>query len=112
MVLTFLILDGALSAVAGALFLPLYVGVVPMPVSAIVSGAVNAALVWAAVQWTSTRALAAGPLWAFTVTVVVLTFGGPGGDTVFAGTTSGLLRLLLLLAVGLLPAAFVLRRHV
>lgn len=113
--LALLTLDGALSAVAGALFLPSYLGVVPMPVSALISGAVNAALVWAAVQWTPAqwtpaRALAAGPLWAFLAIVIVLTFGGPGDDVVFAGTTSGLVRLLLFVAVGMIPGALVLRR--
>lgn len=108
--LALLTLDGALSAVAGALFLPAYLGAVPMPVSALVSGALNAALVWAAVQWTSARGVAAGPLWAFLATVIVLTFGGPGGDVVFAGTTSGVVRLLLFVAVGLIPGALVLRR--
>nr|WP_308212796.1 hypothetical protein [Mycolicibacterium sp. CAU 1645] len=108
--LALLTLDGVLSAVAGALFLPSYLGVVPMPVSALISGAVNAALVWAAVQWTSVRGLAAGPLGAFLATVIVLTFGGPGGDVVFAGTTSGMVRLLLFVAVGIIPGALVLRR--
>lgn len=112
MLLTLLIVDGVLSALVGALFLPLYVGAVPLPISAVVSGALNAALVWAAAQWSSTRVVVAGPLWAFAVTVVILTLGGPGGDTVFAGTASGLVGLLLLLGVGLIPAAYVLRRHV
>jgi hypothetical protein len=100
-----------LSALVGALFLPSYIGAVPMPVSAVFSGALNAALVWAAVQWTQVRPVAAGPLWAFIATVVVLTFGGPGGDVVFAGTTSGLVRLLLFVAVGVIPGALVLRRE-
>lgn len=108
--LVLLTVDGVLSAVVGALFLPAYIGVVPVPVSALVSGALNAALVWAAMQWTSTRRLAAAPLWAFLVTIVVLALGGPGGDTVFAGTLSGLLRLVLFVAVGVLPGMVVLRR--
>lgn len=109
--LLLLTIDGVLSALAGALFLPSYIGAVPLPVSALLSGLVNAALAWAAVQWTSTRILAAAPLLAFLATVVVLTFGGPGGDVVFAGTMSGLLRLLLFVGVGLIPGALVLRRN-
>lgn len=109
--LVLLTFDGALSALVGALFLPSYIGAVPMPVSALLSGALNAVLVWAAVQWTSSRGAAAGPLWAFLATVIVLTFGGPGGDVVFAGTTSGLVRLLLFVAVGMIPGALVLRRY-
>lgn len=110
-VLAVLIFDGVLSAVAGALFLPLYLGAVPLPVSALVSGLVNAALVWAAMQLTTNARLAALPLWAFLVTTVVLTLGGPGGDIVFGtGSVTDLLRLLFFAAVGAAPAAVVLRR--
>ena len=42
--------DGALSAIAGALFLPLYLGATPFPINALISGLVNAALVWACLQ--------------------------------------------------------------
>ena len=58
-VLGVLALDGALSAIAGALFLPLYLGPVPFPISALISGLVNAALVWAGLQWTTNSRLAA-----------------------------------------------------
>ena len=51
-VLTLLAIDGVLSAVAAAFFLPLRIGSVPFPISALISGLVNAALVWAALQWT------------------------------------------------------------
>ena len=55
-VLTLLAIDGVLSAVAAAFFLPLRIGSVPFPISALISGLVNAALVWAALQWTSVAA--------------------------------------------------------
>ena len=55
-VLTLLAIDGVLSAVAAAFFLPLRIGSVPFPISALISGLVNAALVWAALQWTSVPA--------------------------------------------------------
>ncbi len=103
-----LALDGVLSAVAGALFLPLYVGAVPLPISALLSGLVNAALVWAALQWSSTMASAGAPLWAFLLTVGGLTLGGPGGDVVFGGDSS--LRFVLFLVVGAGPAAVLLWR--
>ena len=60
-----------LSAVAGAFFLPLYIGSMPFPISALISGLVNAALVWAALQWTSAPRVAALPLWAWLLTVAV-----------------------------------------
>ena len=104
-VLSVLAVDGALSAIAAALLLPLYVGPVPVPVSALVSGAVNAALVWAAGKWTQSRNLAALPLWTWLAVVAVLSLGGPGGDVVFGGYW-----ILALLILGALPPAWVLRR--
>ena len=46
-VLALLAVDGVLSALAGALLLPAYIGAVPVPVSALLSGLLNVALVWA-----------------------------------------------------------------
>lgn len=103
-------IDGAISAVAGALLLPIRVGTVPLPVSALVSGLLNAALVWGAAQCTDSPRLAALPLWTWLAAVAALTLGGPGGDVVFGG--SGLLgySVLILLVLGALPPALVLRR--
>ena len=52
-ILAVLAFDGVLSAVVGALLLPLSVGSIPVPVSALISGLMNAALVWATQQWTA-----------------------------------------------------------
>lgn len=109
-VLGVLALDGVLSAVAGALLLPMYIGRVPFPISAVLSGLVNAALVWAASHWTDSFRLAGLPLWAWLVTVVVLTLGGPGGDIVFGGPGIMGYSALLLMVVGALPAVALLRR--
>ncbi|CAN1515788.1 hypothetical protein MCEMAEM6B_00938 [Mycobacteriaceae bacterium] len=109
-VLAVLTVDGVLSAVAGALLLPLYLGAIPFPVSALVSGLVNAALVWAAGHWTGSKGLAALPLWAWLATVAALTFGGPGGDIVFGGQGILAYSVLILLLLGAVPAAMVLRR--
>jgi hypothetical protein len=111
-VLTLLAIDGVLSAVAAAFFLPLRIGSVPFPISALLSGLVNAALVWAALQWTSSPRVAAVPLWCWLLTVGGLTFGGPGDDIVFGGV--GVLEYapLLLIVLGALPPAMVLWRHV
>lgn len=84
-VLAVLTLDGVLSAIAGAFLLPLYIGAIPLPVSGLISGLVNAALVWAALQWAPTPRLAALPLWAWLVTALGLTLGGPGDDIVLGG---------------------------
>lgn len=97
-----------LSAVLAVFFLPLRIGVVPLPVSALVSGVLNALLVWVALQWTSSPRLAATPLWTWLVTVVIFTFGGPGDDIVFGGTGIMQFGPVLLIALGALPGAWLL----
>jgi hypothetical protein len=107
-VLALLAVDGILSAVAAALLLPLYIGSMPFPISAPVSGLVNAALVWAAGRWTTSARLAALPLWTWLLTVLVMAVGGPGGDVIFGGPGVMAYSPLLLLVVGALPPAWVL----
>ena len=111
-VLILLAIDGVLSAVAAAFFLPLRIGSVPFPISALVSGLVNAALVWAALQWTSSPRVAAVPLWSWLLTVAGLTFGGPGDDIVFGGVGVMEYAPLVLIVLGALPPALVLWHHV
>jgi hypothetical protein len=111
-VLTLLAIDGVVSAVAAAFFLPLRIGSVPFPISALISGLVNAALVWAALQWTSAPRIAALPLWCWLLTVAGLTFGGPGDDIVFGGVGIMEYAPLLLIVLGALPPALLLWRHV
>ena len=111
-VLTLLAIDGVLSAVAAAFFLPLRIGSVPFPISALISGLVNAALVWAALEWTSAPRVAALPLWCWLLTVAGMTFGGPGDDIVFGGAGIMEYAPLLLIVLGALPPAWLLWRHV
>lgn len=111
-VLTLLAVDGGLSAIAATFFLQSHIGSVPFPISALISGLVNAALVWAALQWTSAPRVAALPLWCWLVTVAVFTLGGPGDDLVFGGVGIMEYAPLLLIALGALPPAAVLWRHV
>ena len=92
-------------------FLPLRIGPVPLPISALLSGVVNASLVWVALQWTSNPRLAALPLWTWLLTVLLFTFGGPGDDIVFGGTGVMEFAPLLLIALGALPGAWVLWRR-
>lgn len=108
--LALLAVDGVLSAVVGALLLPLHLGSVPFPVSALLSGLLNAALVWAAGFWTDSKRLAALPLWAWLATVAGLAFGGPGGDIIFGGPGVMGYAVLVFLLLGVTPAALVLRR--
>ena len=110
-VLALLAIDGVLSAVAAAFFLPLRIGSVPFPISALISGLVNAALVWAALEWTSAPRVAALPLWCWLLTVGGLTLGGPGDDIVFGGAGVMEYAPLLLIVLGALPPALLLGRH-
>nr|WP_142254157.1 MULTISPECIES: hypothetical protein [unclassified Mycobacterium] len=110
-VLALLAVDGVISAVVGALLLPSYVGSIPFPVSALASGALNAALVWAAMHWTDSMRIAALPLWTWLATVVLMTFGGPGEDLIFAGRGLMAYSSLIFIVVGALPAVAMLRRR-
>jgi hypothetical protein len=109
-VLALLAVDGVLSAVLGALLLPTYLGSIPVPVSALISGLINVALVWAAGNWTDSKRLAALPLWAWLATVSALTLGGPGGDIIFGGPGIMAFSVLILLVVGAVPPYLLLRR--
>ncbi|MGV0793425.1 hypothetical protein ABQE89_16655 [Mycolicibacterium sp. XJ1819] len=111
-VLALLAVDGVLSAIAGTFFLQLYIGSVPFPISALICGVVNAALVWAALQWTSELPLAGLPLWSWLLTLAVLALGGPGDDIAFGGVGIMGFAPLLLIALGTLLPAAVLWRHV
>jgi hypothetical protein len=109
-ILTLLAGDGVISAVAGALLLPSYIGSVPFPVSALISGLLNAALVWAAGPWTTSLRIAALPLWTWLLTVLLMGVGGPGGDVILGGRGVMAYSPLLLLLAGLVPPFFVLYR--
>jgi hypothetical protein len=104
-------LDGVLCAVTAALLLPSYLGRVWFPLSAVAAGAVNVALVWAAAQCTTSTRVAALPLFTWLSTFAVLTLGGPGGDIVLGGTGIAGFGPLLLVALGTLPPAWLLRRR-
>ena len=110
-ILALLAVDGVLSAVGGAFLLPSYIGSVPFPVSALVSGLLNVSLVWAAQRWTTSTRLAALPLWTWLLTVLLMCLPGPGNDVIFAGRGVMAYSPLLLIAVGLLPACWVLLRR-
>jgi hypothetical protein len=110
-ILALLAVDGVLSAVGGALLLPSYIGSIPFPISALISGLINATLVWAAGRWTTSTRVAALPLWTWLLTVLVMCLPGPGDDVIFAGRGIFAYSPLLLLGVGLLPPFWVLLRN-
>lgn len=109
--LALLAVDGVLSAVTGALLLPSYIGSVPFPISGLLSGLLNAALVWAAGRWTRSSRVAALPLWTWLLTVAVISTGGPGDDVILGGQGVMAYGALLLIVLGVVPPAWVLWRR-
>lgn len=107
-VLALLAVDGMLSALAGALLLPCYIGTIPFPISGLISGLVNAALVWAAGRWTRSPRLAALPLWIWLLTVAVISMGGPADDVILGGRGVMAYSALLLVVLGVAPPVWVL----
>ena len=110
-VLALLSVDGVLSALAGALLLPSYIGSIPFPISGLISGLVNAALVWAARRWTRSRRVAALPLWTWLLTVAAMSMGGPADDVIFGGRGVMAYGALLLIVLGVTPPVWVLWRR-
>jgi hypothetical protein len=109
-VLALLAVDGVLSALTAALLLPSYIGSVPIPISGLISGLVNASLVWAAGRWTTSPRLAALPLWTWLLTVAALSVGGPGGDVILGGNGLMAYAAPLLVLLGVAPPVWVLWR--
>lgn len=110
-VLALLGVDGVLSALAGALLLPCYIGTIPFPISGLLSGLVNAALVWAAGKWTKSPRLTALPLWTWLLTVAVISMGGPGDDIILGGQGMLAYGALVLIVLGVVPPVWVLWWH-
>ncbi|WP_085128406.1 hypothetical protein [Mycolicibacter engbaekii] len=109
-VLALLAVDGALCAVATALLLPAHIGSVPFPLSAVIGGLVNAGLVWVALRCTPSLRLAVLPLWAWLLTIALMTLGGPGDDLIFADRGVMAYGVLLMIVLGSAPAGWLLWR--
>jgi len=110
-VLALLAVDGVLCAVSTALLLPAHIGAVPFPLSALVGGLVNTGLVWVALRCTSSLRLAALPLWAWLLTIALMTFGGPGDDLIFADRGVMAYGVLLMIVLGSAPPGWLLWRR-
>ncbi|AOW91958.1 hypothetical protein BFN03_02590 [Rhodococcus sp. WMMA185] len=78
--LALLVFDGFLCAILSVLFLPLYLGSTPFPISILVAAVVNLALVIAARSTTGRVGLGALPLVGWALGFLFCMFGGPGGD--------------------------------
>nr|WP_296773763.1 hypothetical protein [Rhodococcus sp. (in: high G+C Gram-positive bacteria)] len=102
--LAVLIFDGFLCGILSVLFLPAYLGSVPMPVSAVLAGIANVMLLFAARKVADQPLSIASPLIGWCVAVLVCMFGGPGGDVLLLADW----RTALLLVGGLVPPGILL----
>ncbi len=94
-------------AVLEVLYLPLYIGSVAAPFGALGAALTNAGLAHFAGWFTTRTSVAAIPVLAWLVAVLIMASGGPGGDVLVPGDWKALL----LFGLGLLPAGVVLGRH-
>lgn len=99
--LTLLVIDGAAVGVLSVFFLPLWIGGVPLPVSALIAGFVNLLLVRTAAQHCDRTLWISAPLLAWGVAVAVLALGSMGGNAAVPADWRGAL----LVLVGVLPSA-------
>lgn len=106
MTLALLVFDGFLCAILSVLFLPLYLGATPFPVSILAAAVVNLALVIAARSITGRSGAAALPLAGWGLGFLLCMLGGPGGDVLLLASAWTLL----LLIGALVPAAVYLGR--
>ncbi len=91
-------------AVLEVLYLPVYIGSVAAPFGAVGAALTSAGLAHAAGWFTTRTSIAAIPVLAWLVAVLIMASGGPGGDVLVPGDW----RVLLLFGLGLLPAGVVL----
>lgn len=89
---------GALCAVGATMYLNLYVGAVPMPVSAVLFGGLLAGISVAAKRLGGESRHAALPVIAFLVVVIAFLLGGPGNSIMY---TDWRLPFLLLCGIGM-----------
>jgi hypothetical protein len=101
-----LAVDAILLGVLELFFLPLRLGVVEFPITALVAAVATPWLVSRAASAVRRPLIAGIPLWAWLLTVAVFGVGGPGGDIVLLADW----RALLLLGAGVIPSAVVLGR--
>lgn len=100
LILALLIIDGAAIGVLSVFFLPLWLGPVPFPVSALVAGAANVLLVRMAARHADRTLVIAAPLIAWGVVYLVFALGRMGGSGVIPADWRGAV----LVFVGAMPA--------
>jgi hypothetical protein len=104
-----LLLDAILLGALGLVFTPLYIGSVPAPLGALVVILVLPWLVLRAAEIDPRTGVAASPLWAWLLTVLLLGLWGPGGDAMLPMAPSTVWMSLLLVGGGVVAGALALR---
>ncbi len=105
LLLALLILDGFAVGLLSVAFAYQRFGGVALPVAALVAGLLNATLLWLAAGYTSSPVRYA-PLGAWGVVVLIAGgLPGPGGDVILSTSGNYLVQTLLLLVLGIGPAA-------
>ncbi|MGW0178485.1 hypothetical protein [Nocardia sp. NPDC003345] len=98
-----LVLVAVLTLIVEVLYLPLYIGGVAVPVTAVLAAPVNLALVWAAGTVTSRLSVLFLPVGAWLAAFLVAASSGPGGDVPLR---SDLATLLLFLCGAVAPLVY------
>jgi hypothetical protein len=104
-----LLLDAILLGALGLVFTPLYIGSVPAPLGALLVVLVLPWLVLRAAEIDPRTGVAASPLWAWLLTVLLLGLWGPGGDAMLPMAPGTVWMSLLLLGGGVVAGALALR---
>jgi 4-amino-4-deoxy-L-arabinose transferase-like glycosyltransferase len=99
-----LVFDGFLSGILSVFFLPAYLGSVQFPISALLGGIANVALILAARKVAERSIWVASPLIGWFAAVVLCMLGGPGGDVLLLADW----RTMLLIIAGAGPAGVLL----
>ncbi|MBA2309129.1 MAG: hypothetical protein H0W01_07510 [Pseudonocardiales bacterium] len=102
--LALLLVDATLLGAAELLYLPMHIGAVPVPLTALIAAVTMPWLVREAADLGEAPLVAVSPLLVWLGTIGVLAFVGPGQDVLFPDGW----RPLVLLAAGILPAVWAL----
>ncbi|GAB2647173.1 hypothetical protein GCM10027169_14500 [Gordonia jinhuaensis] len=83
--LTMLLVDGFIVGLLSVVFLDVYVGSTPVPLSAVIGGLVNGVLVYLAALFTPDTRLRLLPVAGWVIAAIVALAPGPGGDVLVVG---------------------------
>jgi hypothetical protein len=104
-----LLLDAILVGALGLVLTPLYIGSVPVPIGVLLVVVVLPWLVVRAHEIDPRTGVAASPIWAWLLTVLLLGLWGPGGDAMLPMAQNTIWMSLLLLVGGLAAGVLALR---